>query len=97
MALSQRWKTASFFSRVVTRSEGTATRRNFAAITAAPETRPSRFSDSAQLKEPGILKGGGDKPPLRPVWVATQGLEVEVEVEVEVKVAIEQPKLFSDP
>jgi hypothetical protein len=52
-------------------------RRHFAAITTAPETRPSRFSDSAQLKEPGILKGCGDRHPFRPVWVATQGLEFE--------------------
>src|SRR5471030_2524857 len=56
MALSKRWKTASLFSRVVTRSEGTATRRHFAAITLAPETRPSRFSDSAQLKKRRIPK-----------------------------------------
>ena len=35
------------------------------------------------MKEPGILKGGGDKPPLRPVWVATHGVELEVEVELE--------------
>ena len=29
--------------------------------------------------------GSGDKPPLRPVWVATHGFDFEVEVEVEVE------------
>ena len=32
------WKTARLFARVVTRPEGTAQRRDFAAITVAPET-----------------------------------------------------------
>src|SRR5476649_987428 len=58
MALSQRWKTASLFSRVVTRSEGTATRRYFAAITGVTETRPSRFSEAArsQRKNAGFQR-----------------------------------------
>jgi hypothetical protein len=34
----ERWKTARLFARVVTRTEGTAQRRDFAAIAAAPET-----------------------------------------------------------
>jgi len=63
----------------------------------AAETRPFQPAQLLFLKEPEILKRRGDRRLLRPVWVATQGLEVEVEVEVEVKVAIEQPKLFSDP
>ena len=37
------------------------------------------------FKEPGILKGGGDRPPLRPVWAAAQGLEIEIEIEIELK------------
>jgi len=36
----EKWKTARLFARVVTRTEGTATRRGFAAITMAPETWP---------------------------------------------------------
>ena len=53
------------FARVVTRPEGTAQRRDFAATGGVSET------------EPGILKGGGDRPPLRPVWVAAQGLDLK--------------------
>ena len=34
----ERWKTARIFARVVTRPEGTAQRRDFAAIAGAPET-----------------------------------------------------------
>jgi len=43
---------------------------------------------SVPQKEPGILKGGGDKPPLRPVWVATQGLDLDLDLEVEVEVEV---------
>jgi hypothetical protein len=31
------------------------------------------------FEESGILKGGGDKPSLKPVWVATQGFDIEVD------------------
>ncbi|MGP6469144.1 hypothetical protein [Rahnella aceris] len=40
------------------------------------------------VKEPEILKRRGDRRLLRPVWVATQGLDLEVEVEVKVKVKV---------
>ena len=51
------------------------------------------------MKEPGSLEGRGDRRPLRPVWVATQG--VDLEFKKPVWVATQglqfgcQPKIFS--
>ena len=84
MALSKRWKTASFFSRVVTRSEGTATRRHFAAITEVPETRPSRFSDSAQLKKRRIPK----EVRLNLLWASLGGEPTVLTLTLNLKVGV---------
>ncbi len=74
MPPEERWKTARSFAWIVTRTEGTATRRYFAAITAVTGTRPSRFSDSAQLKTLGFLRPERLRA-LRWVWAAAQGLK----------------------
>ena len=52
-------------------------RRHFAAITEIPETRPPQLAQLLFLKEPEILKRRGDRRLLRPVWVATQGFDLE--------------------
>ena len=64
-------------------------RRHFAAITEIPETRPSLFSDRAQLKKRRIPKEvrlnllwarvGGEPTVLvlKQVWAAAHGLDVE--------------------
>src|SRR5471030_1248847 len=54
----------------------------FAAITVAPETRPFQPAQQLFLKEPEIFKRRGDRRLLKPVWVATQGLELELKSEL---------------
>src|SRR5471030_830983 len=52
-------------------------RRHFAAITMAPETRPSRLSEARSLKTQDS-KGGSFKPPLGPCGRRAHGFDLKI-------------------